>query len=73
MRAGNRCVAFMLIVASATGCATQSIAPPRVVLRVVDGPVWLFAEEIERFRCEQGSLICDSADGRVAQRRCRCL
>jgi hypothetical protein len=72
MRAGTQ-GALLIIIAIATGCSTQLSAPPSVVLRAVDGPVWIRTEEIGRFRCEQGLLTCDDAVGRLSQRRCRCL
>ena len=72
MRAGTR-RAFLIIAAMATGCATEPTAPPSIVLRVADGAVWIYAEEIDRFRCERGRLMCDAGDGRVSERRCRCL
>jgi hypothetical protein len=72
MRAGTR-RAFLIIAAIATGCATEPTAPPSIVLRVADGPVWLRTEEIGRFRCEQGLLTCDDGGGRLSLRRCRCL
>jgi hypothetical protein len=72
MRAGTHC-ALLSITAIATGCSTQLSAPPSVVLRAVDGPVWIRTEEIGRFRCEHGLLVCDDAVGRLSQRRCRCL
>jgi hypothetical protein len=72
MRAGT-CGAFLIIAAIATGCATQPTDAASVVLRAVDGAVWLYTEEIDRFRCETGLLTCDDAGGRLSQRRCRCL
>jgi hypothetical protein len=66
-------ILLMLIPTLGTGCATPPTAPADVVLRIADGAVWLTTEEIGRFRCERGLLVCDSADGRVSLRRCRCL
>jgi hypothetical protein len=72
MRAGTHC-AVLIIAAIAAGCSTQLTAPPSVVLRAADGPVWIRTEEIGRFRCARGLLTCDDAVGRLSQRRCRCL
>ena len=72
MRAGTR-RAFLIIAAITTGCATQATDPASVVLRAADGPVWLYTEEIDRFRCDTGVLTCDDTVGRLSQRRCRCL
>lgn len=72
MRAGTR-RAFLIIAAITTGCATEPTEPPSVVLRAADGAVWIYTEEIDRFRCETGLLTCVDAGGRLSQRRCRCL
>ena len=72
MLAGTR-RAFLIIAAIATGCATEPTAPPSIVLRLADGPVWIHTEEIDRFQCERGRLICDAGVGRLSERRCRCL
>jgi hypothetical protein len=71
MRAGI-CRAVLLIAVLGAGCATPSAVPP-IVLRVADGPVWIYPDEIVRFQCERGPLMCDAAVGRVSQRRCRCV
>jgi hypothetical protein len=63
-------VAFIVVVA--TGCATTSHESPTVVLRAADGPLWLYTEEIGRFRCEQGLLVCTDAIGRRSRRFCSC-
>jgi hypothetical protein len=60
-------------VAVATGCATTSRESPAVVLRAADGPLWLYAEEIDRYRCERGLLMCTDAVGRRSRRFCRCV
>ena len=73
MRAGTRRAICMLIAATAAGCATERTAPRTTVLRVADGPVFIYADEIERFRCERGLLTCDDAVGRLSQRLCRCF
>jgi len=73
MRAGTRGAIVMLIGAIATGCATPRTAPPSIVLRAEDGPVWIRTDEIGRFRCERGLLTCDDPVGRLSQRHCRCL
>lgn len=72
MRAGT-VSAFALMGGVVTGCATPPTVPPSVVLRAADGPVWIYTDEVARFRCERGPLICDSGDGRLSLRRCRCI
>ncbi len=72
MQAGTR-RAFLIIAAMATGCATQPTESESVVLRAADGAVWIYTEEIDRFRCDTGVLTCDDTVGRLSQRRCRCL
>jgi len=73
MRAGTRRALSVLIASIASGCAMPPTVPPGVVLRVADGTVWIYAEDIGRFRREIGLLTCDAAVGRTSQRRCRCL
>ena len=72
MRAWARRSVAVFTVAVATGCATPPRAPPAVVLRAVDGPLWLHTEEIDRFQCEHGLLVCTDAVGRRSRRFCRC-
>lgn len=72
MRAGTVST-VALIGAIVTGCATPPTVPPPLVLRAADGPVRIYTDEIARFRCERGPLICDGGDGRLSLRRCRCI
>jgi len=72
MRAWARCAVAAFTVAVATGCVTPSREAPAVVLRAADGPLWLYTEEIDRFQCEQGLLVCTDAIGRRSTRFCRC-
>jgi hypothetical protein len=62
----------VLVAAFAAGCAMPT-APSGVVLRPADGPVWLRTEEIDRFRCDRGLLVCSDGGGRVSQRLCSCV
>jgi len=72
MRAWTRRAVAVLSVALMTGCASNSHRAQAVVLRAADGPLWLYAEEIPRFRCERGTLVCSDSLGRRSQRLCRC-
>ena len=72
MRAWGRRAVAALIVAVATSCATPSHESNAVVLRAADGTVWLYTEEIGRFRCERGLLVCTDAIGRRSRRFCSC-
>lgn len=72
MRAGAR--RLMLIAVIVAGCAAPRTAPPpTVVLRPEDGPVWIDPDDIGRFRCARGLLVCSDAMVRVSQRRCQCM
>ena len=72
MRAWARRAVAAFAVALATSCATPSRESPAVVLRASDGTVWLYTEQIGRFQCERGILICADAIGRRSPRLCRC-
>lgn len=63
--------AAMLAALLVTSCATPS-GDPGIVLRVTDGPLWLRTEEIARYRCAIGLLVCQDAVGRRSARLCRC-
>ena len=58
--------------AFAAGCTMPRSQSPTVVLRDGDGSIWIRTEEISRFTCENGVLLCDDAMGRLTRRRCRC-
>jgi len=72
MRAWARRAVAVFTVAVATGCATSPRESPAVVLRAADGPLWLYTEEIDRYQCERGLLVCTDAIGRRSRRFCRC-
>ena len=72
MRAWARRAVAVFTVAVATGCATSSRESTAVLLRPADGPLWLYTEEIDRFQCERGLLVCTDAIGRRSKRFCRC-
>jgi len=61
-----------LAAAFATGCTTPSYDSPPVVLRAADGALWLEPDEIDRFQCELGVLVCTAGTGRTSRRLCRC-
>ena len=72
MRAWARRAIAAFTVAVATGCATSSRDSPAVMLRAADGPLWLYTEEIGRYQCERGLLVCTDPIGRRSKRLCRC-
>jgi hypothetical protein len=72
MRAWARRAVAAFAVVVATGCVTPSRDSPPVVLRAVDGPIWLYTEQIDRYQCERGVLVCTDAVGRRSPRLCRC-
>ena len=72
MRAWARRAVAVFTVAVAAGCATPSRDSSVVVLRAADGVLWLRTEEIGRYVCESGLLVCTDAVGRRSSRLCRC-
>jgi hypothetical protein len=54
------------------GCVGSSGAQ-RISLRLSDPPIWLSGDDIERYVCTQGLLLCESEGNRLSKRRCRCL
>jgi hypothetical protein len=73
MRAWIRRAVAAFSIGLMTGCASNySYTTPAVLLRAADGPLWLYAEDVPRFRCERGALVCSDSLGRRSQRLCRC-
>ena len=61
-------LAILSLAACASGFSTQSSGD----VRVVDGPLWLPADQTEHYACRTGVLVCDSPIGRFSERWCRC-
>jgi hypothetical protein len=55
-----------------TGCYTTVPVRTDVELRVEDGPIWVEPDDIPRYRCVDGILVCTDSGGRVTKRWCRC-
>jgi hypothetical protein len=59
-------------VAGCTGMET-AVRPPPITLGIEEGARWIEPRDLPRYRCEQGSLVCTSAIGRLTTRLCRCV
>jgi hypothetical protein len=64
--------AALLPVILATACASTP-QNPLIMLRVADGPLWLTTDEVGRYVCQTGLLVCQDAVGRTSERLCRCV
>ena len=68
-----RRAALLWLALGTCGCAGESVSPASIEMRRADGFKWIPAADIERYRCEIGSLFCQGAIGRQSTKRCRCL
>jgi hypothetical protein len=64
-----------LAAASVGGCTGigTTVQPPLITLGIEDGARWIEPDELRRYQCAQGSLVCTSAIGRLTTRLCRCV
>ena len=59
-------------VAGCTGMETTA-RPLLITLQLEEGLRWIEPHDLSRYQCEQGSLLCTSAAGRLTTRLCRCV
>lgn len=58
-------------VAACTGLPTMT--PRLITLGLQDGARWIEADDLDRYQCEEGPLVCTAASGRLTARLCRCV
>jgi hypothetical protein len=74
-RFGTCLLSVLLAAAGVAGCAgMETAAPlPLITLGLEEGARWIEPHDLPRYQCEQGSLVCTSAIGRLTSRLCRCV
>ena len=74
-RSSSRLLLVSLAAAGFAGCTGMGTTTqlPLITLRIEDGERWIEPADLPRYRCEVGSLVCQSAGGRLTTRLCRCV
>lgn len=62
----------LLTAVGAAGCSTLPTEQGQIMLRAADGAIWLRPDDIHRYLCEDGLLVCTDGNGRLSSRLCRC-
>jgi hypothetical protein len=68
-----RCLTVLSLGIQLAGCAVESAAVPTVEIGAADRLRWLRPSDVERYRCEIGTLVCEAGTGRASSRFCRCV
>jgi len=64
----------LLPIAGLAGCAgLETTELPRLRLTIRDGARWMEPQEVERYWCAEGLLVCTGGAGRMTSRLCRCV
>ena len=58
-------------IAGCAGMGATPLLPIRLTLK--DGARWIEPQEMERYWCAEGLLVCTDGGGRMTTRLCRCV
>jgi hypothetical protein len=67
------CLTMLSVGVQLAGCAAESAAVPAVEIGAADRLRWLRPNDVERYHCEIGTLVCEAGTGRTSARFCRCV
>jgi hypothetical protein len=66
------CSSALLAALATSGCSAGASTRPEIVLSTHDGSRWVRPDDVDRYVCTDGLLVCQDSFGRTSARLCRC-